>query len=163
MKYLYPFFMGLYPLINLYNDNKGEVLFSNLITPSIFIIILTILSWCFFYCIFKNKEKSCIFTGISVLLFGLFNPIIHIFSSPNETSGISEWILLSLLIFVYLYIFFKLYKSKSNLNKIHNFLFISIMILLSFKILLISSFKISNYITLKSFKKKSSIFYHVTN
>ena len=112
MKYLYPFFMGLYPLINLYNDNKGEVLFfkfnytfyiyNNLNNP---VMVL-------FYCIFKNKEKSCIFTGISVLLFGLFN-LSFTFFHPNETSGISEWILLSLLIFVYICTYFSNYINQN--------------------------------------------------
>ena len=118
--------LPIYPLLNLYNINKNEMLITQLLLPITAVLILSYLTYLGLSFLLKNKEKSTLITTVGFLTFFTYGPITRFFAglfTKNYTSSYYTYLsLLTGIIILIAYVTFvvKIVRSKRSFFDINN-------------------------------------------
>ncbi len=128
---LHPFLFGIYPIIFLFSVNVNSVFPEEIISPLIFVVVVTFLIWIALGFLLKSRIKSGLIVSMGLVLFFSYGHI-YILLDELQEAELSHFVLIIPgigLLALGSYFFIRTKKSLKNPNKIANVIAASLVII----------------------------------
>lgn len=132
----HPLILAIYPLLFFYSNNQSELKMGIILTPLTISLLCSLGLWLIIRLLFLSWRASGIFVSLILFIFYSYGHVARLFENvfipiTSELVIGPHKILLPLVILITGFVFFKLFRSKSelfDLNKLLNIVFLMLLV-----------------------------------